>query len=89
VPAPAARHPVDINTATAEEFGALPGFHEERVRLALSERAARGGFGSVAEFASAIGLPPHEYAPLRDVLVCHTGHRPDTGPSPYGRVLDV
>ncbi|MFS8478201.1 MAG: helix-hairpin-helix domain-containing protein, partial [Micromonosporaceae bacterium] len=80
--------PVDVNTATAEQLAALPAFDLERARRVLAERQARGGFGSVAEFAAAAGLAPHEFARIRGQLVCAPG-RPGPGqPPPHGRVLD-
>ncbi|MEW2381416.1 helix-hairpin-helix domain-containing protein [Micromonospora sp. NPDC047707] len=91
VPSQAARPggPVDVNTARMEEFAALPGFDPQRARHVLDERHRRGGFGSLAEFAATANLAPHEYARLRDVLVCAPPTPPGPGPSPHGRVLDV
>ncbi|MFG3697644.1 helix-hairpin-helix domain-containing protein [Micromonospora sp. NPDC047620] len=82
--------PVDVNAAGHDDLAALPGFDPHRAQQVLAERDRRGGFGSLAEFAAAANLAPHEYARLRDVLVCAPlagpapGHQP-----PLGRVLDV
>lgn len=81
--------PVDVNTARMEEFAALPGFDPQRARHVLDERHRRGGFASLAEFAAVANLAPHEYARLRDVLVCAPPAAPAPGQPPYGRVLDV
>ncbi|GAA1573369.1 hypothetical protein GCM10009827_114120 [Dactylosporangium maewongense] len=79
---------VDVNTVSAADLARLPGFDLDRVRRTVAERGRRAGFASVEEFASAAGLAPHEFAPLRDRLTCTppTTHwqRP-----PEGRVLDV
>ncbi|MFC4145738.1 type II secretion system protein GspK [Micromonospora mangrovi] len=81
---------LDVNTAGAEQFAALPGFDAARVHRVLAERDARGGYGSVAEFVAAAHLAPHEYARLRDVLVCVPPAGPATLPGqPHGRVLDL
>jgi DNA uptake protein ComE-like DNA-binding protein len=82
---------VDVNRAGLDEVAALPGFDAARARQVLAERDARRGFGSVAEFAAAANLAPHEYARLRDVLVCTPpgAPGPHDGQPPQGRVLDV
>jgi hypothetical protein len=77
--------PVDVNTATAEQLAALPGFDADRANRVVAARQARRGFASVAEFVAAAGLAPHEYAPLRHLLVCPPSAHPET---PGGRVLD-
>ncbi|WP_229399557.1 ComEA family DNA-binding protein [Micromonospora okii] len=77
--------PVDVNTAGAAHLAALPGFDAERAGRVVAARQARRGFASVAEFAAAAGLAPHEYAPLRHLLVCPPPARPEV---PSGRVLD-
>ncbi|MFU8870353.1 type II secretion system protein GspK [Micromonospora sp. SL4-19] len=79
---------VDVNTAAAAQLAALPGFDPDRVHRVLAERESRRGFGSVAEFVAAADLAPHEYARLRDVLVCVPPADPATPGQPHGRVLD-
>ncbi|MER5332867.1 helix-hairpin-helix domain-containing protein [Micromonospora sp. NPDC002717] len=82
--------PVDVNAAGHDDLAALPGFDPHRARQVLAERDRRGGFGSLAEFAAAANLAPHEYARLRDVLVCAPPASPAPGQQPpLGRVLDV
>lgn len=85
---PASPAPVDVNTAGPAEFAALPGFDAQRARQVLTERGRLGGFSSLAEFAGAANLAPHEYARLRDLLVCAPPVPPAPG-QPSGRVLDV
>jgi hypothetical protein len=85
--------PIDVNTATAEQFAALPGFDPHRASRTVAQRQARSGFGSLEEFAIAAGLPPHQFAPLRHGLTCSplrygTGD-PPSGQVPQGRVVDV
>ncbi|MEU6073350.1 helix-hairpin-helix domain-containing protein [Micromonospora sp. NPDC047074] len=81
--------PLDVNAAGPNDLAALPGFDPLRARQVLAERDRRGAFGSLAEFAAAANLAPHEYARLRDVLVCAPPPGPAPGQLPPGRVLDV
>ncbi|TCB90984.1 hypothetical protein E0H26_26205 [Micromonospora zingiberis] len=81
--------PLDVNAARLDDLAALPGFDPQRARQVLTERDRRGGFGSLTEFTAAAGLAPHEYARLRDLLVCPPPGRPAAGQPPQGRVLDV
>ncbi len=80
---------VDVNTATAAQLAELPGFDSARVHRALAERESRRGFGSVAEFVAAADLAPHEYARLRDVLICVPPADSNTPGAAHGRVLDI
>jgi hypothetical protein len=90
-PTPTPATTVDVNTAGPDQLAALPGFDSARARHVVAQREARRGFGSVTEFAAAAGLAPHEFAPLRAVLVCGppAPPGPDAEPPPHGRVLDV
>ncbi|WP_146017516.1 helix-hairpin-helix domain-containing protein [Verrucosispora sp. ts21] len=81
--------PVEVNTAGLDDLAGLPGFDPQRARQVLAERDRRGGFGSLSEFVAAAGLAPHEYARLRDRLVCAPPAPPTPGQPPQGRVLDV
>ena len=81
--------PVEVNTVGLHVLAALPGFDPQRARQVLAERDRRGGFGSLSEFVAAAGLAPHEYARLRDRLVCAPPAPPAPGLPPQGRVLDV
>jgi hypothetical protein len=78
--------PIDINAADAAELATLPGVDAERAYRAVLERTARGGFGSVDEFATVAGLAPHELIRLRAVATCTKHQEPPARP---GRVLDL
>ncbi|WP_344407431.1 ComEA family DNA-binding protein, partial [Dactylosporangium fulvum] len=77
--------PVDVNTATAAQLAGFGEFDLARAERIVAERTARGGFGSIEEFAVVAQLAPHQFARLRHQVRC--GPRPDN-PS-AGRVLDV
>ncbi|BCJ67407.1 ComEA family DNA-binding protein [Polymorphospora rubra] len=77
---------VDVNAATAIELSTLPYFDPARAEQTVALRNARGGFASVQDFASALNLPPHEFARIRDVVTCAL---PPQAPPVQGRVLDV
>ncbi|MEE6257002.1 ComEA family DNA-binding protein [Plantactinospora sonchi] len=92
--------PLNVNTASYEQFVALPGVTPAHARRIVAERRTRGGFGGLPEFAAVADLAPHEFARLRDHLVCPPATGPtdvagtaatDDGwrPPPQGRVLDV
>jgi hypothetical protein len=76
--------PVDVNTATVDEFRTLAGFTRKRAEAAVAARRGRTRFASVQEFADDLGLQPHELARLRDRLTCS---RPR--PSSFGRRVDL
>ncbi|GAA0734518.1 helix-hairpin-helix domain-containing protein [Dactylosporangium roseum] len=76
--------PVDVNTATAAELAGFGEFDLAGAERIVAERTARGGFGSIEEFAIVAQLAPHQFARLRHQVRC--GSRPDI-PS-AGRVLD-
>ncbi|MEU2661970.1 helix-hairpin-helix domain-containing protein [Micromonospora sp. NPDC007220] len=86
---PPAGPPVDVNAAGPGDLAALPGFDPQRARQVLAERERRGSFGSLAEFAAAANLAPHEYARLRDAVECVPPAGPAPDRPPPGRVLDV
>jgi Helix-hairpin-helix motif len=68
---------VDVNEADRGALQNLPGMTPERVSAAVAERARRGGFRSLEEFASVVGLAPHELMRIRQVACCSTPHSPD------------
>jgi hypothetical protein len=83
---------LDVNTATAEQIGALPGIGLILGKKAVQEREARGGFRSVEDFARAVGptLKPHEFEQLRERLTVSPIRRTDipTTKSPGRRIED-
>lgn len=85
-PTPAAPAPLDVNLASAEQLAYATGLDLDRTRWLVTERANRGGFGSLEEFALVSGIPPHQFAPLRNRLVCVPG---PLGHHLPGRILDV
>ena len=61
--------PVDVNTAPLADLVALPGVTAAAAKRAVAQRA-KEPFGSTQDFADAVGLKPHEFAKLREQLVC-------------------
>lgn len=87
---------LDVNTATVDQLAGLPGFDTARAARTVAEREARGGFASMADFASAAGLAPHEVVRVRDLVTCPPPRSaPPSSPpgsppaAPQGRILDV
>ncbi|MBB4754044.1 ComEA family DNA-binding protein [Actinoplanes lobatus] len=88
---PASFAQLEVNSATVEQLAALPGVGPERAAQAVSARGSRGGFASLAEFADAASLAPHEFVAVRDRLTCAA---PAPAPQqdhdqPFGRIVDV
>ncbi|MBU2669836.1 helix-hairpin-helix domain-containing protein [Actinoplanes bogorensis] len=61
---------LDVNTATVHQLAGLPGFTPERAAQAVAARSARGRFAGMHDFAAAVSLAPHEFAAVRDRIVC-------------------
>ncbi|TJY72494.1 helix-hairpin-helix domain-containing protein [Arthrobacter sp. CAU 1506] len=78
-------HAVDVNTASASELEALPGFSRTLAEKAVEARGKRGGFSSEQDFAAALDLPPHIFQRMRGRIVC--GRTPQAPPS-FGRIVD-
>lgn len=83
-PPAAAPITVDVNSATVDEFRALPGFSKKRAEAAVAARLGRSRFASVQEFADDLGLEPHELVRLRDQLTCSRPRRKS-----FGRRVDL
>lgn len=77
---------VDVNTATQKELQSLPAFTRQRAKGAIRERERLGGFSSVDQFATVVGLQPHELARLTPVLECSPKPRK---PRSFGRRVDL
>ncbi|GAA1595929.1 ComEA family DNA-binding protein [Actinoplanes couchii] len=81
---------VDVNRADAAQFSALPGIGPDVAARAVSARLARGGFHSIAEFAAAVNLAPHEFVAIRERLSCSPPPPPPhLQNQPFGRIVDV
>lgn len=84
---------LDVNTASVDDLAALPSFGPERAARAVAARQERNGFGTVAEFAAAAELAPHQFAAVRDRLTCTPPAPPvQAQPErdlPYGRIVDI
>jgi DNA uptake protein ComE-like DNA-binding protein len=76
---------VDVNSASASELEALPGFSRALAKKAVEARQKRGAFTSEQDFASALDLAPHIFQRLRGRIVC--GRTPQAPPS-FGRIVD-
>lgn len=86
-PAAAAAVPatLDVNSATEDDFKALPGFSGKRARATVEARTARGGrFASVQEFADDAGLQPHQLVAIRDRVRITRARR-----TSFGRRVDL
>lgn len=79
--------PLDLNNATMAQLAALPVLGRRLAQRIVREREARGGFLAVTDIIDVAGLAPHEFARIRDRLVCVPPPAP--GPSKPGRVVDV
>ncbi|SED71417.1 Helix-hairpin-helix motif-containing protein [Amycolatopsis tolypomycina] len=70
---------VDVNAASGDELGRLPGLSPARVATALELRQRQGGFPDVEAFGVAIGLQPHEIVRLRGRATAGRVTLPETG----------
>lgn len=65
----AARVPIDLNRATAEELETLPGIGAAKAAAIVEARDAQGGFGSLEDLESVRGVGPALMAKLRPLVV--------------------
>lgn len=85
-PEPArAAEPIDVNKASRAQLRTLPGIDRSTASALTKERARRGGFASIEDFARAAGLQPHELARLRREAFC----TPPPRPRRFGRRVDL
>lgn len=89
-----------INTVNAEELQAL-GVSKAVAIAVIARRDELGGYSSAAQVQSSVEMPPHEWVKLRSLIAPEVveewsaadnerpGNRPDVGPRPGGRILDV
>jgi hypothetical protein len=82
---------VDVNAATADTLGAIPGVSEELARRIVSIRDARGGYRDLDDLVVAANLQPHELVRLRDRLSFGDADGPEhpDPPEATGRILDI
>ncbi|MEW5848288.1 MAG: ComEA family DNA-binding protein [Myxococcota bacterium] len=59
---------LDVNTATQEDFVALPGIGERTAQRILADREARGAFATVDELDRVKGIGPKTVEKLRPYL---------------------
>ncbi|MEW8986761.1 MAG: helix-hairpin-helix domain-containing protein, partial [Bacillus sp. (in: firmicutes)] len=86
--------PIDINTATEEEFSAVPGLGLIIAKKIITIRQEIGSFQSIEHFGESLGLKPHTIERVRPYLyVSGSNSTPTTPPSDdpetSGRVLDI
>jgi competence protein ComEA len=67
-------HPLDLNTATAEDLEALPGIGPQTAGRVLADRAARGPFAEVQELERVRGIGPRTVARLRPLVTTSAGN---------------
>ncbi|BEL03121.1 hypothetical protein Q0Z83_013120 [Actinoplanes sichuanensis] len=88
-PAPAVPLLLDVNAANLDELASLPAIGPERAARAVAARRDRNGFATVAEFAAAAELAPHQFAAVRDRLTCRPPAPAPQPDLPYGRIVDI
>ena len=90
---------VAINTVNAEELQAL-GISKGVALAVIARRDEIGGYTSAVQIQSSVEMPPHEWVKLRSLIAPEAvevsstdserpDDRPDQGPRPGGRILDV
>jgi len=84
-PATAPAELVDVNTANQRTLAKLTGMDRGLAKAAITERAKRGGFSSLEDFAATAGLQPHEMMRLGTEAFCSP--RPRAKRS-FGRRVD-
>ena len=65
----AARAPLDLNRATAEELETLPGIGASKAAAIIEARDAQGGFASLDDLEAVRGVGPALMAKLRPLVV--------------------
>ena len=89
--APAPQERIDLNSATPQQLGTVPGVGESLAQRIIEVRNARGGYRDLDDLVVAANLQPHELVRLRDRLefgpVRPTGSGSQQGGT--GRILDI
>jgi competence protein ComEA len=65
----AARAPIDLNRASAEELETLPGIGASKAAAIVEAREAQGGFASLEDLEAVRGIGPALMAKLRPLVV--------------------
>ncbi|MFQ5586828.1 MAG: ComEA family DNA-binding protein [Thermodesulfobacteriota bacterium] len=63
--------PIEINTATAQDFSALPGIGSAIAERMVRTREEMGGFASVDDIRKVKGIGPKKLAAIRGFVVCN------------------
>lgn len=64
--------PIDINTATEDDFAALPGIDAATAQRVVVARNQAGGFRETAELVTHAGVKPHVFAGLVTLVTAST-----------------
>jgi DNA uptake protein ComE-like DNA-binding protein len=72
---------LDINTASQDQLGGLPGIDEATVAKVVAARDDIGGFGDVTELVTRVGVKPHIFAQLQGRISASASPR-DPVPKP-------
>jgi len=67
-PVPSREHPIDINTATADELDQLPGVGPATAAAIIDHRTKHGPFTSVDDLRLVHGIGPAKLAQLRELV---------------------
>jgi competence protein ComEA len=70
--------PIDINTATADEWRSLPGIHDFLAGRIVKFRDVVGGFRSIEQVKKTYGISDSLFAMIRPYLVLYTATIPKT-----------
>lgn len=65
---PSASYPVNLNTATLEEFCTLPGINEAKAEAILQYRSNHGGFSDIREIRNVKGIGDNTFTKLRYLI---------------------
>lgn len=89
-----------INMMSAEQLQTL-GISKAVAIAVIAHRDALGGYSSAAQIQASVEMQPHEWVKIRSLVSSEAGQelpatdgtgpdsRPDMGPRPGGRILDV
>lgn len=84
----APQSPVDINTASVEEIGRVPGIGSLMARKIVEVREKEGPFRSLDHFAEALSLKPHVMERIKPYVAFSGGSGDKPEQRPAGRLID-